>query len=135
MQISRGTARSRKSFSRPGRSVPVLALNKWEMLYHLGFPSLAPEDKHQQQQPQPQHQRHTVARGTFVISRACVSLLFLALETPKTAMVSVYEQLANRSKFFEDRRITKLFHRTCPADFRRKYTGREEIGKRKEDHR
>jgi len=44
-----------------GRSVPVLALNKWEMLYHLGFPSLAPEDKHQQQQQQQsqlQHQQH-----------------------------------------------------------------------------
>lgn len=35
-------------FSSYQRSVPVLALNKWEMLCHLGFPSLAPEDKHQQ---------------------------------------------------------------------------------------
>lgn len=47
-------------------------------------------------------------------------------------MVSVYEQLANRSKFFEDRRMTELFHRSCPAAFRRKYTGdrRPESGRR-----
>lgn len=86
MQISRSTARSRKSFSRPtggeayrflrwinGRCSTILGSHRSRQKINISSSSSSSRSF---------SINSTVARGTFVISRACVSLLFLELEMP-----------------------------------------------------